>query len=100
MHFSKFSSFRWEAGKAQFWTAGVGVLGALAALSLDSSAAFVGGRHAAFVLAFAAGGFLHIALATLAPELAKDSGGQGRETAWQLCLVGAGAAVMYGLALF
>ena len=27
---------RWEAGKAQVWTASVGMLGALVALSLDS----------------------------------------------------------------
>ncbi len=50
--------FRWEAGKAQLGTAGVGVLGALAALSLDSVHSLE--ARTAWILPFSAGGFLNI----------------------------------------
>ena len=39
-HFSRSGFSRWEAGKAQIWTASVGLLGALVALCLDSEVAF------------------------------------------------------------
>ena len=49
---------RWEAGKAQMWTASVGMLGALAALSLDSVKSLE--ARTAWILPFSAGGFLNI----------------------------------------
>ena len=49
---------RWEAGKAQIWTASVGMLGALAALSLDSVHSME--VRTSWILPFSAGGFLNI----------------------------------------
>ena len=49
---------RWEAGKAQVWTAGLGVLGALTSLSLDSAQSLE--ARTAWILPFSAGGFLNI----------------------------------------
>ena len=49
---------RWEAGKAQMWTASVGVAGAVAALSLDSGSSLE--ARTAWILPFSAGGFLNI----------------------------------------
>ena len=49
---------RWEAGKAQIWTASVGMLGALAALSLDSVDSLE--ARTSWILPFSAGGFLNI----------------------------------------
>ena len=53
---------RWEAAKAQMWTASVGMLGALAmalaALSLDSVKSLE--ARTAWILPFSAGGFLNI----------------------------------------
>ena len=50
--------FRWEAGKAQMWTASVGMLGAIAALSLDSVQSLE--ARTSWILPFSAGGFLNI----------------------------------------
>ena len=50
--------FRWEAGKAQLGTAGVGVLGAIVALSLDSVQSLE--ARTSWILPFSAGGFLNI----------------------------------------
>ena len=50
--------YRWEAGKAQIWTASVGMLGALAALSLDSVHSME--VRTSWILPFSAGGFLNI----------------------------------------
>ena len=36
LHHCHFTFYRWEAAKAQFWTASVGMMGAVAALLLDS----------------------------------------------------------------
>jgi len=62
---------RWEAGKAQLWTAGVGVIGALAALSLDSVQSLE--ARTAWILPFSAGGFLNIALVSILPELMREN---------------------------
>ena len=51
---------RWEAGKAQMCTASVGMLGALAALSLDSVKSLE--ARTAWILPFSAGGFLNIGI--------------------------------------
>ena len=51
---------RWEAGKAQMCTASVGMLGALAAISLDSVKSLE--ARTAWILPFSAGGFLNIGI--------------------------------------
>lgn len=61
---------RWEAGKAQLGTAGVGVLGALVALSLDSVHSLE--ARTAWILPFSAGGFLNIALVSILPDLMRE----------------------------
>merc|ERR1719507_150912 len=62
---------RWEAGKAQIWTASVGMLGALAALSLDSVQSLE--ARTSWILPFSAGGFLNIALVSVLPELLSET---------------------------
>merc|ERR1711874_798868 len=62
---------RWEAGKAQIWTASVGMLGALAALSLDSVHSME--VRTSWILPFSAGGFLNIALVSVLPELVSET---------------------------
>ena len=74
----KFIIFRWEAAKAQFCTATVGMMGAVAALILDSDA--VNKQNGAtnstintnLILAFSAGGFLHIAMVSILPDLVRE----------------------------
>jgi len=61
---------RWEAGKAQFWTAGLGMMGAVAALSLDSANSLE--ARTSWILPFSAGGFLNIALVTVLPDLMSE----------------------------
>ncbi|XP_014613023.1 PREDICTED: zinc transporter ZIP13 homolog [Polistes canadensis] len=61
---------RWDAAKAQILTATGGIFGSLAAL------VFSGGEVEAktsWILPFTAGGFLHIGLVTILPELLKES---------------------------
>merc|ERR1719507_373180 len=62
---------RWEAGKAQIWTASVGMLGAIAALSLDSVQSLE--ARTSWILPFSAGGFLNIALVSVLPELMSET---------------------------
>jgi len=62
---------RWEAGKAQMWTASVGMLGAIAALSLDSVQSLE--ARTSWILPFSAGGFLNIALVSVLPELMSET---------------------------
>jgi len=62
---------RWEAGKAQFWTAGLGMMGALVALSLDSINSLE--ARTSWILPFSAGGFLNIALVSVLPELMSET---------------------------
>ena len=74
----KFIIFRWEAAKAQFCTATVGMMGAVAALILDSDA--VDKQNSAtnsiintnLILAFSAGGFMHIAMVSILPDLVRE----------------------------
>lgn len=61
---------RWDAAKAQILTATGGIFGSLAAL------VFSGGEveaRTSWILPFTAGGFLHIGLVTILPELLKES---------------------------
>jgi len=85
---------RWEAGKAQIWTASVGLLGALVALCLDSECLE---RRTAWILPFSAGGFLNIALVSVLPELVAES--DPREALKQMGCIFLGIAIMGGLSL-
>ncbi|XP_044742784.1 zinc transporter ZIP13 homolog [Chrysoperla carnea] len=60
---------RWEAAKAQLCTASGGMIGALVAVA--SSGGVVEGQTS-WILPFTAGGFLHIALVTVLPDLIKE----------------------------
>jgi len=81
---------RWEAGKAQMWTASIGVLGALSALSLDSVQSLE--ARTAWILPFSAGGFLNIALVSILPELMSET--NPVEATKQLACMFAGIIVM------
>lgn len=84
---------RWEAGKAQMWTASVGMLGALAALSLDSVKSLE--ARTAWILPFSAGGFLNIALVSVLPELLSET--NPRESFKQLGCIFLGILIMFFL---
>lgn len=75
---------RWEATKAQMYTAGVGLIGALVTLFLGTSEV-LGGVHV-YILGFTAGGFLNIALVTVLPELLQEDR-PAQSCAQLLCLL-------------
>eukprot|EP00095_Tigriopus_kingsejongensis_P010756 snap_masked-scaffold277_size226016-processed-gene-1.4 protein:Tk10756 transcript:snap_masked-scaffold277_size226016-processed-gene-1.4-mRNA-1 annotation:"zinc transporter zip13-like" len=60
-----------DAAKAQLSTASLGILGALAALFLDSYLAIE--TYTAWIIPFTSGGFLHIALVGVLPDLMKST---------------------------
>lgn len=62
---------RYEAAKAQFWTASLGISGAMAAVILDSC--FFADVVTTWVIPFTGGGFLNIALVTVLPDLLKET---------------------------
>ena len=70
--------FRWDAAKAQFCTATVGMMGAVAALILDSdsgnkqNSATNSIINTNLILAFSAGGFMHIAMVSILPDLVRE----------------------------
>ena len=78
LHIGKLLFFRWDAAKAQFCTATVGMMGAVAALILDSDS--VNNQTSAtnsiintnLILAFSAGGFMHIAMVSILPDLVRE----------------------------
>jgi len=81
---------RWEAGKAQVWTAGMGMLGAILSISLDSESCLE--ARTAWILPFSAGGFLNIALVSILPELLSET--DPKESLKQLVCIILGIAVM------
>ena len=103
---------KWQAGKAQAWTASIGLLGAVTALTADAATL---GDRTAWILPFTAGGFMHIALVHLLPDLmAEDgedvdehedqkmkqesgAGRQARASLLQILAVAAGIGVMAGV---
>ncbi|CAL1286078.1 unnamed protein product [Larinioides sclopetarius] len=60
----------WNAAKAQVSTATIGILGAVVALSSDSSDKL--GSCTSWILPFTSGGFLNIALVNVLPDLLKE----------------------------
>ncbi|XP_071441825.1 zinc transporter ZIP13 homolog [Hetaerina americana] len=83
---------RWDAARAQLITGSAGIIGALAA---SVGAAAPGEVGVSWVLPFTAGGFLHIALVSVLPELASES--DPRESAKQLVGLVAGILLMAAL---
>lgn len=77
---------KWEAAKGQMITATFGVLGAVAALLTTE----VIGRK--WIVPFTAGGFLHISLISILPELIQES--NPKESIKQLFCIAGGIAVM------
>ncbi|XP_059619760.1 zinc transporter ZIP13 homolog [Phlebotomus argentipes] len=63
---------RWDAAKAQLLTAGAGLIGALVAIFGSSVTSAVETRTS-WIMPFTAGGFLHIALVTVLPDLLQES---------------------------
>ncbi|XP_055585478.1 zinc transporter ZIP13 homolog [Uranotaenia lowii] len=81
---------RWDAAKAQLLTAGAGLLGALVAIG-GSGATTAMEARTSWIMPFTAGGFLHIALVTVLPDLLSES--EPRESFKQF------GALLLGIAL-
>lgn len=64
---------RWDAAKAQICTATAGIFGSMIAVGFGSSDSIE--SKTSWILPFTAGGFLHIALVTVLPELIKEKSG-------------------------
>lgn len=62
---------RWDAAKAQLLTAGAGILGALVAIGGSGATTALEARTS-WIMPFTAGGFLHIALVTVLPDLLQE----------------------------
>ncbi|XP_065214234.1 zinc transporter ZIP13 homolog [Planococcus citri] len=82
---------RWDAACAQIYTASAGILGAVTALAFSASASAVEARTS-WILPFTAGGFLHIALVTVLPELLDEK--NPKESLKQMCSLASGITVM------
>uniref|UniRef100_A0A1B6E318 Zinc transporter ZIP13 n=1 Tax=Clastoptera arizonana TaxID=38151 RepID=A0A1B6E318_9HEMI len=63
---------RWDAAKAQLYTASAGIVGALTAVTFSGAGNTMEAKTS-WILPFTAGGFLHIALVTVLPELLNES---------------------------
>ena len=84
---------RWKALLFNFLSAAVAIVGAVVGLMFGSqSEAFI-----AFILPFAAGGFVYIAGSNLIPELHKECG--LKDSFWHFVVMVAGIALMWGLLL-
>lgn len=81
---------KWEAIKAQLSTASVGIIGAIVALCAESSEAL--GAKTAWILPFTAGGFIHIAMVSILPDLLREE--NPRESCKQMLCVASGIGVM------
>nr|XP_054766703.1 zinc transporter ZIP13-like [Lytechinus pictus] len=86
---------RVQATKSQISTAVGGLLGAV--LTLLSESAQETGNRAAWILPFTAGGFIHIALATVLPELLQET--NWKESIKQMMCLLCGIAVMGAVSL-
>lgn len=81
---------RWDAAKAQLLTAGAGLLGALVAIGGSGATSAMEARTS-WIMPFTAGGFLHIALVTVLPDLLSET--EPRESIKQF------AALILGIGL-
>lgn len=85
---------RWDAAKAQVSTASAGIIGALTAVALSGGTGSIEARTS-WMLPFTAGGFLHIALVTVLPDLLKED--NPKESFTQLASLLLGIGVMAAL---
>lgn len=82
---------RWDAARAQLLTAGAGLLGALVAIGGSGVTSAMEARTS-WIMPFTAGGFLHIALVTVLPDLIKET--DLKESMKQIAALIFGIAVM------
>ncbi|XP_075229101.1 zinc transporter Zip99C [Lycorma delicatula] len=82
---------RWEAAKAQLVTASCGVIGALVAVWCSGVSDTMEARTS-WILPFTAGGFLHIALVTVLPELLQEE--NPKESLKQMLSLASGIIIM------
>lgn len=82
---------RWDAARAQIATATTGIMGALTAVTLSGATTTVEARTS-WILPFTAGGFLHIALVTVLPDLLQEE--NPRESILHLLSLLGGIGVM------
>ncbi|XP_008554144.1 zinc transporter ZIP13 [Microplitis demolitor] len=80
---------RWDAARAQLMTATGGIFGALIAVLCSGSGVE---SRTSWILPFTAGGFLHIGLVTILPELLKES--NPKESMKQLGALLSGITIM------
>lgn len=85
---------RWDAARAQIATASTGVMGALTAVALSGATSPVEARTS-WILPFTAGGFLHIALVTVLPDLLQEE--NPKESLLHLASLLAGIGIMAAL---
>lgn len=82
---------RWDAAKAQLLTATAGLVGALVAIGGSGVTSALEAKTS-WIMPFTAGGFLHIALVTVLPDLLEEE--DKKESLKQLCALLLGIGVM------
>lgn len=82
---------KWDATKAQLYTSTAGLVGALTAITCSGVSDEVEARTS-WILPFTAGGFLHIGLVTILPELIREP--SPRESLKQLSALSLGVILM------
>ena len=87
---------RWEAAWAQLCTAFTGLLGAMVAVMFSEANGSIESKTS-WILPFTAGGFLHIALVTVLPDLLREK--NSWESLKQMSSLVAGIAVMAALTI-
>lgn len=87
---------RWDAAKGQLLTAGTGLLGALVAVGGTNVTNAMEARTS-WIMPFTAGGFLHISLVTVLPDLLKED--DSKESIKQLVALIAGIALMAAMTI-
>ncbi|KAF7257872.1 hypothetical protein EG68_04884 [Paragonimus skrjabini miyazakii] len=83
---------RWQAIKGQLATASGSLFGAILTLTLTNT---LSGWSSSWILPFTAGGFLHISLVSLVPDIMKET--SVRESAIHLALILLGIGTMFVL---
>ncbi|XP_043483025.1 zinc transporter ZIP13 [Leptopilina heterotoma] len=86
---------RWDAAKAQLLTASGGIFGAMVAVLCSGNGVE---SRTSWILPFTAGGFLHIGLVSVLPELLKET--NPKESLKQLGALLAGITIMAFLTIF
>lgn len=87
---------RWDAAKAQLLTSGTGLIGALLTVGGTNLTTVIEARTS-WIMPFTAGGFLHISLCTILPDLLKET--DTRESIKQMIALLAGVATMAAMTI-